>query len=50
MRRDFPVEYELTVLRATVDALTAENEQLKAGQPYDPTAARPYLNEEGRHG
>lgn len=32
IRQDYPYEYEISQLRTLVDALTAENEQLKANQ------------------
>lgn len=51
-RRDFPVEYELTVLRAQVDLLTAENDQLRQGAtpPGFAGFGRGTEEEVGRHG
>ena len=42
IRLDYPVEYELTVLREQVDKLTAENEQLRS-DPAQPAIARPFV-------
>jgi hypothetical protein len=55
MRQDWPTEYELTRLRALVDAQEAEIQRLTALAPsstFAATAPRPYSlsDEEGRHG
>lgn len=65
IRQDYPYEYEMAQLKTLVDALTRENEQLKAGQApllpragdtsvFSASVARPYVtadqDESARHG